>query len=78
MSTAVKQTNTPTADPLLTEAFEALQEKLGTEKALHAWQLLTPSHRDYAQIRHTLFTDMDADALDAEIKKFNRKPQRKA
>ena len=78
MNTAVKQANTPTAGPLLTEAFEALQEKLGTEKALHAWELLNPTHRDYSKIRHTLFADMNADALDTEIKKFNRKPHRKS
>ncbi|HEX9722226.1 MAG TPA: hypothetical protein VGA53_03090 [Candidatus Paceibacterota bacterium] len=58
---------------LLTDAFEALLEKLGPEKAIQVWQILVPPHGDYTRLRKKLFAGKDADALDREIRKFNHK-----
>ena len=69
MVTATKENN----KSLLTDAFEALLEKLGPEKAIQIWQILVPPHGDYTKARKKLFAGKDAETLDREAKKFNRK-----
>ncbi len=58
---------------LLTDAFEAILEKLGPEKAARVWQVLTPPSGDYLQIRHKLFAGKSIVELGRGIKKFNRR-----
>lgn len=69
METATKENR----KSLLTDAFEALLEKLGPEKAIQIWQILVPPHGDYTRLRKKLFAGKDADTLDREIRKFSRK-----
>ena len=57
---------------LLAEAFAALLEKLGPEKTAQVWQVFLAPYGDYLKIRPTLFAGMDGDAMDREIRKFNR------
>jgi hypothetical protein len=57
---------------LLTDAFEALVEKLGPEKAIQVWQILVPPQGDYTKLRQKLFSGKDAETLNREIRKFNR------
>lgn len=68
MQTATKKNN----QSLLTDAFEALLEKLGPEKAIQIWQILVPPHGDYTKLRQKLFAGKDIETLDQEIRKFNR------
>jgi len=71
METITKQSNRQ--DSLLTEAFEALIEKLGPTKAIQVWQVLVPPRgEDYLKIRPKLFEGKDDETLDKEIRKFNR------
>ena len=58
---------------LLKDAFAALLEKLGPEKAIQIWQILVPPHGDYTKLRRKLFAGKNAESLDREIQKFNRK-----
>lgn len=57
---------------LLTDAFKAILEKMGPEKAARVWQVLTPSSGDYLKIRHKLFAGKGIVELGRGIKKFNR------
>lgn len=71
MPTMTKQPNSQ--DSLLTEAFEALIEKLGPTKAIQVWHVLVPPRgEDYLKIRPKLFEGQDEETLDAEIRKFNQ------
>jgi len=69
MATTTKENN----KSLLTDAFEALLEKLGPEKAIQVWQILVPPYGDYTKLRQKLFAGKDTETLDREAKKFNRK-----
>lgn len=69
METATKENR----KSLLTDAFEALLEKLGPEKAMQIWQILVPPHGNYTKLREKLFAGKDVKSLDREIRKFNRK-----
>ena len=64
--------NTNQHQSLLAEAFAALLEKLGPEKTAQVWQVFLAPYGDYLKIRPTLFAGMDGDAMDREIRKFNR------
>lgn len=57
---------------LLVDAFEAVLEKFGPEKAARVWQVLTAPRGDYMKIRNKLLLGKNAENLDREIKKFNR------
>lgn len=59
---------------LLAEAFQALLEKMGPEKAVLVWQLLViPQGEDYLKIRKKIFTGKTRDNIVEGVKKFNRK-----
>jgi hypothetical protein len=57
---------------LLADAFEALLDKLGPEKAIQVWQILVPGQGDYKSLRKKLFAGKSNAVLDREIRKFNR------
>ena len=67
------ETATKNRKSLLTDAFEALVEKLGPEKAIQIWQILVPPHGNYTKLRQKLFAGKNAETLDREARKFNRK-----
>ena len=70
MATITKNT---TRQSLLSDAFEALLERLGPEKTAQVWRIFVPSKGDYMKSRRRLFGGKNTTALDKEIKKFNQK-----
>lgn len=59
-------------ESLLADAFLALIEKLGPERGMRAWRVLTASRSDYLPLRRELFVGKDVDKIYQGARQFNR------